>query len=296
MPGKNSLKELKIEIGDIVFSAVSNDPDLRLGADARYKQFVTSAVPDVVLSAHYGYHLHQNVGKKIFDSGGYWSLFRNDGKLIFCLFSPPSSPFPDKIAVLESNFKSIDIYFKKKPEIPSITTPTINPFQYPLDELLMINLLSSGLGLLVHACGIRIKGRGIIFPGTSGAGKSTLANLGRGKKDFTILSDDRIIIRKIDGRFWIYGTPWHGDAQVCSPERAPLERIFFLNQALENRAKGIERIDATSKLMVCSFPTFWSKEGMEFTLGFIDELTKEVPCYELGFLPDKSVFDLINSI
>jgi len=295
MPGKNLLKELKIAIGDIVFSAISNDHDLRLGVDARYEQFITNAVPDVVL-CHYGYLLYQNVGEKIFDSGGNWRLFRSDGKLIFHLYLSPSNPIPDKIAVLESNFKSVDIYFKKKPEIPSITTPTINPFQYPLDELLIINLLSLGLGVLVHACGIRIKGRGIIFPGTSGAGKSTLANLGKSKKDFTILSDDRIIIRKIDGRFWIYGTPWHGNAQVHSPERAPLERIFFLNHALENWAKGIKRIDATSKLMVCSFPPFWSKEGMEFTLEFIDELTKEVPCYELDFLPDKSVFDLINSI
>jgi hypothetical protein len=160
----------------------------------------------------------------------------------------------------------------------------------------MINLLSSGLGVLIHACGIRIKSRGIIFPGTSGAGKSTLANLGKSKKDFTVLSDDRIIIRKIDGRFWIYGTPWHGDAQVNSPERAPLERIFFLNHAQENSVSGTERIDATSKLIVCSFPPFWSKEGMEFTLGLIDELTKEVASYELGFLPDKSVFDLIGSI
>jgi hypothetical protein len=296
MPNKNSLKELKIEIGDIVFSAVSKDSDLRLEADARYKQFISSSMPDVVLSAHYGNLRRQKVGERIFDSGDYWSLFRSDGKLIFCLFSYPFNAVPDRIAVLESNYKSIDIYFKKKPEIPSITNPTINPFQYPLDELLMINLMSSGLGVLIHACGIRIKDRGIIFPGTSGAGKSTLANLGKSKKDFTILSDDRIIIRKIDGRFWIYGTPWHGDAQVCSPERAPLERIFFLNHALENWAKGIERIDATSKLMVRSFPPFWSKEGMEFTLGFIDELTKEVPCYELGFLPDKSVFDLIKSI
>jgi hypothetical protein len=296
MLNKNSLKQLKIEIGDIVFSAVSNDSDLRLEADTRYKQFISSSTPDVILSAHYGNLCPQNFGEKIFDSGDYWSLFRSDGKLIFCLFIYPSYAFPDKIAVLESNFKSVDIYFKRKPEIPSVTTPTLNPFQYPLDELLMINLLSSGLGVLIHACGIKIKDRGIIFPGTSGAGKSTLANLGKSKENLIVLSDDRIIIRKIDGRFWIYGTPWHGDAQVHSPERAPLERIFFLNHARENSVTGIERIDATSKLMVCSFPPFWSKEGMEFTLGFIDELTKEVPCYELGFLPDKGVFDLINSI
>ena len=113
MLNKDSLNELKIEIGDIVFSAISNDSNLRLEADARYKQFISSSKPDVILSAHYGNLCTQNFGEKIFDSGDCWSLFRSDGKLIFCLFTYPSYAFPDKIAVLESNFKSVDIYFKK---------------------------------------------------------------------------------------------------------------------------------------------------------------------------------------
>lgn len=55
-------------------------------------------------------------------------------------------------------------------------------------------------------------------------------------------------------------------------------------------------IDATSRMIVRSFPTFWDKKGMEFTLGFIDELVTEVPCYELGFVPDKTVIDLVKNI
>lgn len=110
------------------------------------------------------------------------------------------------------------------------------------------------------------------------------------------MSDDRIIVRKIDGQFWIYGTPWHGEANLCSPKKARLEKIFFLKHAEKNGIKKISLIDATSCMIVCSFPTFWNKKGMEFTVGFIDELTREVPCYELGFVPDERVLDLVENI
>jgi hypothetical protein len=75
-----------------------------------------------------------------------------------------------------------------------------------------------------------------------------------------------------------------------------LEKIFFLKHAKVSRVERIEGIDAASKLLVCSFPTFWDKKGMEFTLGFIDELVTEVPCYELGFVPDESVLDFIEEV
>ena len=127
-------------------------------------------------------------------------------------------------------------------------------------------------------------------------GESTLSNLWKDKKDVTVLSDDRIIVRKMGGGFWIYGTPWHGDVKVCSPERAPLEKIFFLKHAKVSKVERIEGIAATSKLLVCSFPTFWDKKGMEFTLGFIDKLVGEVSCYELDFVPDERVLDLVKSI
>jgi hypothetical protein len=195
------------------------------------------------------------------------------------------------VAVLEPDFRSGDIYIRAH-EPASF----LNPLIYPLNEILMVNLLSLGRGGMFHACGIKDNGQGILFVGASGAGKSTLANLWKKEKDVTILSDDRIIIRRKDGKFWAYGTPWHGDAKVCSPERAPLEKIFFLQHAKVSKVERIEGIDAASKLLVCSFPTFWDKKGMEFTLGFIDELTREVPCYELGFVPNKTVIDFVKDI
>ena len=294
MRGKKSSREgSKIRIADIVFSCVPDDifPDFAL-ADA-YKSFITEGAPEVILRLHYGELTDDSdCGEKIFDSGSTWSLHRRNGKYYLRVSYAGGNSTPDRIAILESDFRSGEVYISGRSNHPVV----LNPLQYPLAELLMINLLSQGRGILTHSCGIDNNGEGLLFVGESGAGKSTLCNLWKDKKDVTVLSDDRIIVRKMEGRFWIYGTPWHGDAKVCSPEKGPLEKIFFLRHAKMNKMERIEGIVAASKLLVCSFPTFWDKKGMEFTLGFIDELTREVPCYELSFVPDERVLDLVKSI
>ena len=287
-------KELRIGIAEIVISIVSEGTFPDFGFDDANTRFISEGKPEVILRLHYGKLTNDyNFGEKIFDSGSTWSFHRRNGKYLLRISYSGEDSTPDKIAILEPDFRSGDVYVSN----PWSNEPiALNPLLYPFAELLTINLLSQGRGVLTHSCGIDNNGKGMLFVGESGAGKSTLSNLWKDKKGVTVLSDDRIIIRKIDGRFWMYGTPWHGDAKACSPEKAPLEKIFFLRHARENSISKISEIDAVSKLIVCSFPTFWDKKGMEFTLGFIDKLVGEVPCYELGFVPDERVLDLVKSI
>jgi hypothetical protein len=283
--------ELKLRIADIVISVIFQRESNGFRIDGPYKYFTTNGKSDISLYTHCGDIPECDLGKKVFDSGSTWSLYLAGRKRILRLGSPVADSLPSKLAVLEPDFRSGDIYIRAHE--PGCF---LNPLTYPLGEILMVNLLSLGRGGMFHACGIKDNGQGVLFVGVSGAGKSTLANLWKCKKAVTVLSDDRIIVRKVGGRFWIYGTPWHGDAKACSPEKAPLEKIFFLRHAEKNEIKKMSLINAISRMIVCSFPTFWDKKGMEFTLGFIDELTREVSCYELSFVPDERVLDLVKSI
>jgi hypothetical protein len=166
-----------------------------------------------------------------------------------------------------------------------------------MTEILMVNLLSRGRGVLLHACGVAtIGGRGHLFVGVSGAGKSTLANLWRRRSDVVVLSDDRVIVRRRGEEFWAHGTPWHGDAKLASPVAVPLERIYVIEHAEENRAVPLKPVDAASRLLVRAFPTYWDAEGMAFTLQLLGQLSQAVPCYELGFVPDQSVIDFVGSL
>jgi hypothetical protein len=55
-------------------------------------------------------------------------------------------------------------------------------------------------------------------------------------------------------------------------------------------------MDSVTRLFTCTFPAFWDKDGMEFTLGFLDELAGSIPSYELSFLPDKGAIQYLKNI
>lgn len=289
-------QSFKLNIADTIFSFTAEQGVSLIKDIAPYNLFLAEGRPEVTLRYKYGSYWRKDMNSSkeiIFDSHPTWRLFYFNKKYIL--------ETRTHTLVVSPDFTSGDVYLDKK--------SGNYPFVYPLDEVLMINLLGKGRGVFVHACGVNNNGsEGLLFAGTSRAGKSTIANLWKCSgmsadksqqlkvKDTTILSDDRIIIRKMAGRFWIYGTPWHGDAKACSPEKSPLKKIFFLEHASENYVRDIKRVEAMSKFLVRSFPPFWDSEGMEFTLKFIEEVTGEIPCYDLGFLPDKSAINFIKNI
>jgi hypothetical protein len=268
-------------IGGLAISVASEDHNPAVAMDDAYRPFISKNghAADVKLRVRHGSVPRYRACEKAFETGSVWRMFRN--RDAYVIKAPPVT------AILRSDFTSGEIFVR------NTTGEPVFPLRYPLGEIIMINLLARERGMLVHACGVKHGGKGMLFSGVSGAGKSTMAGLWRSRKA-DILNDDRIIIRKINKRFWIYGTPWHGKAKVLSPGKAPLEKIFFLRPAGKNVINRLGAGEAVSRLMVCSFPTFWDKKGMEFTLNFCAELVEKIPCYDLGFVPDETVMELVK--
>ncbi len=157
-----------------------------------------------------------------------------------------------------------------------------------------MSLLSQGYGVLVHACGIDDNGKGLLFPGSSMNGKSTMAHLW--KDDAEVLNDERIILRQKEGRIWIYGTPWHGEYEEISSKGVVLDKIFFLHHGEINKITLKTGSIATSMILGHCFLPYWEPDGMQFTLDFCARLVETIPCYELGFVPDKNIIDFIRCV
>lgn len=227
----------------------------------------------------------------LFNTEVTWSLYQRRDRNFLWLDSP-SLKEVERMAIIDSNFKRANLY-----QVPDkrYQDYIVDPFSYPFDQALIINLLSRGRGLLVHACAVNYKGQGLLFVGKSGSGKTTISNLWHVNNGASILSDDRIIIRKIDGRFKIYGTPWYGTGKFASSESASLRGIYFLKHSPRNNLKPITHLEAATRLITSAFPSFWDKKGMKFALSFSSELVQGVPCYGLGFLPDKSVVSFLKN-
>ena len=174
------------------------------------------------------------------------------------------------------------------------TDRPVYPLEYPLDELLMIHRLSRGEGVEMHAVGD--------FPTKMAAATSSsdipapgkvTARLWIDRPGVRILSDDRIILRAQDNRIWMYGTPWHGDAGLASPDSAPLSGIYLLAHGTSNEKFPIPAGQAAAELFTRSFVTHHSAEGIQFTLDFLDRVAREVPCSTFQFVPDESAVEAI---
>ena len=228
--------------------------------------------------------------QQFFDCEPIWCLYRHNGTSVIKVY--PSSLFSgqERTLVFSPPFQYADLYF------PNESSLSLGPFYGPTMELMMINYLAQGMGAVIHACGIERAGKGILFVGESGAGKSTLANMWAQEADVDVLSDDRIIVRKKGDRFWMYGTPWHGEVSFVSPRGVTVERVLFLRQGRENSIKDIKGIDSVSRLITCGFLPHWDPQGMAFSVDFLTDLAAHVPCSEFTFKPDRSAIELVKEI
>jgi hypothetical protein len=324
----SSARALSFRIGDITIGVSSYDDRLKLCVHGDEKRFlVSNSNADVNLKARYGELRALPSGDELFDSGSLWKLYRtlcsgvagptvgpglapaSDGPnlapdYLFRFTSPFYGPLPYKQACFNPDFTAGEIvlradYFDLGQGVDAL--------EYPLSELLIVNLLAQGRGVEVHACGVQDSdGRGYLFLGQSGAGKTTIAKLwcradprvGQAGASHgpAVLSDDRIILRSLEGRTWMYGTPWHGEAELASPARVPLSRIFFLQQRPKNVLGPLVGAAAVARLMACSFVPFYSPSGLSFALAFCQQVTETVPCCDLGFVPDSRVVEFVRNM
>lgn len=227
-------------------------------------------------------------GELLFESGAVWRIFRDgDGYRVECRTETFGTD-AYKVARFDSSFTRGTIFMR-----PDILPLELSPLDYPLDEVLIANLLGRGRGVELHSCGvIDARGRGHLFVGVSGAGKTTTARLW-GDTASGIVSDDRVIVREHDGAMWMYGTPWHGEAELSLATRVPLHGVYLLVKSSVNELRALPHATAVARLFGCAFPPFYDRAAVDFTLGMLDRIAAAVPVRELHFTRDRAAVDLV---
>lgn len=284
---------LAFRVGGTSFD-LFNDGDVPLTLDPALRDFAVepSSGCGVKIQVDWTDELDIPARAPLFHSGGLWSLFEESGGYRFYLSTPFLGATPYKAAWFDPEFRNGRVVLFRR--YLDEGRP-VYPLEYPLDELLMIHRLACGEGVEVHAVGIVDEaGRGHLLLGHSGAGKSTTARLWHSRPGTQILSDDRIILRVRDGRIWMYGTPWHGDAGIASPEAAPLSRMYLLEHSEATELIPLSPGRTIAELFARSFVPHHSSKGVQFTLGFLDRVAREIPCAVFRFRPDGSAVEAIS--
>jgi hypothetical protein len=227
---------------------------------------------------------------EIFEDCGSWSMFKSNNE--YTLVLNPSLPEgPEAIVCFSPHFEKVTVYCGDIDIVEMAGKKYVrNPFSYPLDQLLLMYALAEKEGALIHASGVDYNGRGYLFSGISGAGKSTLSKK-FALQGHEVLSDDRVVIRKIGGEFRMFGTPWSGEAGIAKNKDLLLHGIFFIHHGENNFIRKISPAEAVERLMpVTSIP--WYDEGaMTKILTFCEELVSSCPAYDLFFRPDIDLQD-----
>ena len=146
----------------------------------------------------------------------------------------------------------------------------------------------------MHSTGLEYGGCSSIFPGRSGAGKSSLARLLLEAEGLQLLSDDRVVVRKQEGRFVAHGTPWPGEAQIAVNRQSPLKSVIFLSQAPVNRLVSLTPQQALPRLFPVASIPWYDEDSVTGVLDFCGDLLQTVPAYEFQFTLDKDVSAVLS--
>jgi hypothetical protein len=286
-----------LDIADLAIG-VTSDGELPIAIEGSARKFVAAEgrEPAVRIHARWGEPAVPAGGEVAFDSGkGLWRLHRTARGATFVFTSPALGKLPYQMAEFDAGYARGTVTLRR--EVFAERLP-VYPLHYPLDEVFMVHLLSRGLGVELHGSGVvTADGRGYLFVGQSGAGKTTLSRLWVKEPGVTVLSDERVIVRRHQGEdagVWMYGTPWHGDGHIATPGRVRLSRVFFLKHGARNALTPVARTEAAARLFACGFTPFHDADGLTFSLGLLGDVAAAVPCDELAFVPDRSVIDFVS--
>ena len=149
-------------------------------------------------------------------------------------------------------------------------------------------------GIMLHASAVAVDGKAYLFSGPSGTGKSTHTRLWQqlfGEKA-QVFNDDKPALRRMDGKWYAYGTPWCGKDGINLNMCVPLAGICFLKQAKENSIVRLSKKEALYRVFSQTLHRFHKEENLDMMLSHVDKLVREVPVFELHNLPEPAAAQL----
>ena len=143
-------------------------------------------------------------------------------------------------------------------------------------------------GMMLHASAVALDGKAYLFSGPCGVGKSTHTDLWQAifGQPAKVFNDDKPALRRLDGRWFAYGTPWCGKNGININMKTPLAGICFLRQSDKNEIRRLSAAEAMPKVIAQTTSRLRDITQMEKMLQNVEKLISEIPIYELCNKPE----------
>ena len=221
-------------------------------------------------------------GIQIRHKTNFWSVWKHHSELYILTILPLSTSKKNAVMKFSLTTREWDLWVDSAEK-------EIDPFEYPLDGLILYYLTVIHGDIMIHASGVNNAGHGYLFSGVSGKGKSTMAKLwdNSGAK---IIHDDRLILRKKGSGYRMYNTPVYNNDE---PHESPLNKIFIIEHGIENKLVPVRGATAVSLVMANCIQHSWGSDIIARLLGSVSIMCATIPTVRLYFRPDRSIIDHI---
>jgi hypothetical protein len=280
---------------NIGFESEAGGPDFAPG-DRFLRNITEIKNSDILIMVHAGKLVMDEKAERVFHApyveeingiliqnrADFWSVWKHRSDLFISTVFPNS--LTDKKATLRFSLtsKQWDLWIEG-------AEGAIDPFEYPLDGLILYYLTVIYGDILIHASGILHNGKGYLFSGISGKGKSTIAMLWE-NACARVIHDDRLIIRNTGSGYRMYNTPVYNNDD---PREAPLNKIFIIEHGLKNSIIPVNGAAAVTLIMANCIQHHWGHDIIVRLLGSVSIMSGAVPTAQLIFKPDRHVIDHI---
>ena len=288
---------LFFRIAGIVMEVKSDLPLTEITFHPKFKAFETDGPGEDTI--HIRHHFASPpfpagiAGRKVCEEPP-WVIYEGDDRWVYMAVPEDPAPKPYyQMAVFSKDYSQADIY-NPDPEI-FIRGGLQSLSLFPTDQILLAQVLAARQACYMHASGVILRNKGLLFLGHSEAGKSTMVKMLKGRAE--ILCDDRVIIRKWPDGFKIHGNWSHGEVPDVSPNSAELRAVFFLIKSNENLAVRVNsKKEIIKDLLDCLIKPYTPASWWERMLSLSGGIAAEIPFYKLYFDTSGKVIDLLDSV
>lgn len=163
---------------------------------------------------------------------------------------------------------------------------------------IMFGIVIAPLGAIaIHSSVVVKEHQAVLCLGESGTGKSTHTRLWRENiEDARLLNDDSPIIRMIDGKCIVYGSPWSGKTHCYVNKCVPVRSFLRLSQAPHNKIRRLPALLAIGAILPSCPPAFaYDSTLQDHICNTVSEMISCTPVLHLECLPDAAAAHLSYS-
>ena len=268
LPEAPTKHDVVIEIGGLPIEVQTTDPEFERILRGRYRDYIRpEAAPEFALNVQVTTPdmTDPDADAEVWQEDEEWKMVRGD-------FRASWNPA------------------KRRGQVSQSANP------YSIDSVLRIIhtlMLAPEGGFLLHASSAVRNGKAFLFSGVSEAGKTTMARLA--PSDVALLTDEASYVRRVDGRYFAYGTPFAGEfGEPGKNISAPIAALYLLKKAPENSIEKIDPLEATQRLLRNILFFAHQDEMVRQVFDAACAFVASVPVYQLSFFPDQRVWELIR--